>query len=546
MIDGAAARAVGWTEDPLADSVSFESDSVAIACSVVVADMWILRKTGDNDGVSVSLGYPTRRILLAIALAGAGAVGVKELRNRPASGNRTVPVATKTRLGRNRDMAKLGSRAGADLAVTKARQVFASAERSEELQTEFELRTAEQVTAALGNMKGAMMKVGQMASYLDQGLPEHVRDALAQLQSDAPPMSFELVDGVIAEELGAPAGEVFEEFDPVPIASASIGQVHRAMTRDGRAVAVKVQYPGVDEAIDSDLDNLDMLFGGMGMVFNGLDPEPLVIELKARLREELDYIKEAENQRRFADYYRGHPHVTIPEVVDEHCSARVLTTELAEGVRWAEMLTWSQEEKNLAAECIYRYAFTGLYRVAAFNGDPHPGNYLFQPGGRVTFLDYGLVKHFEGDTLEAFGEMIGHMCIEPNVSLYRKSVERLGLLRPGHAFTDEEVGDYFGHFYEFVLQDGEFTITDAYASETVRRFFDVNGPYRDIQKAANVPPDFVVIQRINLGLFALFGELDATANWRSIAEEIWPFVEGPPSTPLGAAHARWAESVGGR
>lgn len=508
--------------------------------------MWILGKTGDNDGVSVSTGYPNRRILFAIAAVSAAAVATRQTKKRPTDSGGPVPVATKTRLSRNRDMAKLGSKTGADLAVTKARQVFASAQRSEELQTEFELRTAEQVTAALGNMKGALMKVGQMASYLDQGLPEHVRDSLAQLQSDAPPMSFDLVDGVITEELGAPAAEIFAEIDPIPIASASIGQVHRAMTHDGRAVAVKVQYPGVDEAIDSDLDNLDMLFGGMGVVFNGLDPEPLVIELKERLREELDYDKEAENQRRFADYYRGHPHVGIPEVIDEHCSARVLTTELAEGVRWAEMLTWSQEEKNLAAECIYRYAFTGLYRVAAFNGDPHPGNYLFQPGGRVTFLDYGLVKHFQGDTLDAFGEMIGHMCINPDVSLYRKAVERLGLLRAGHSFTDAEVGDYFGHFYEFVLQDGEFTITDEYASETVRRFFDINGPYRDIQKAANVPPDFVVIQRINLGLFALFGELEATANWRRIAEEIWPFVEGPPSTPLGEVHAAWAKSVGGR
>ena len=308
-----------------------------------------------------------------------------------------------SRLGRNRQLAGLGSQAATDLAVTRARQVFANAERKAELQTEFELRTAEQVTEALGNMKGALMKVGQMASYLDQGLPDHVRDSLSQLQSDAPPMSFELADSQIRNELGASAEELFGEFDPVPIASASIGQVHRAMTRTGRAVAVKVQYPGVDDAIDSDLDNVDLIFGGMAMVFNGLDPAPLVEELKVRLREELDYSLEAANQRRFADYYRGHPHIHIPEVVDDLSAKRVLTTELADGVKWAEMLTWDVAEKNLAAECIYRYAFNGLYRVAAFNGDPHPGNYLFQPGGRVTFLDYGLVKHFQPETLQAFG-----------------------------------------------------------------------------------------------------------------------------------------------
>ena len=497
--------------------------------------------------MSKTSGYPKRRTVIAVIIAVALAAATRRVqKQREAGSPNRGPVATMSRFGRNRDVARMGSRAGADLAVTRARQVFASAARSEELQTEFELRTAEQVTEALGNMKGAMMKVGQMASYLDQGLPEHVRDAMAQLQSDAPPMAFELVDGVIQRELSGSADEVFAEFDPVPIASASIGQVHRAITRDGRAVAVKVQYPGVDEAIDADLDNLDMLFGGMAVIFNGLDPEPLVAELKERLREELDYIKEAENQRQFADYYRGHPHVHVPEVIDELCTARVLTTELAEGVRWAEMVTWSQDERNLAAECIYRYAFTGLYRVAAFNGDPHPGNYLFQPGGRVTFLDYGLVKHFQPGTLEAFGELIHYMCIETDIAKYRQAVEDLDLLRPGHSFTDAEVGDYFGHFYEFVLEDGEFTITNEYASETVRRFFDVNGPHRDIMKAANVPADFVVIQRINLGLFALFGEVEATANWRAIAEEIWPFVDGPPSTPMGVAHAEWAKSVGGR
>lgn len=426
--------------------------------------------------------------------------------------------------------------------MTRARQVFASAERREELQTDFELRTAEQVTETLGNMKGALMKVGQMLSYLDQGLPEHVRDALAQLQSDAPPMSFELVDGQVAAELGAGSQELFAEFDPVPIASASIGQVHRAMTHDGRAVAVKVQYPGVDSAIDSDLDNLDMVFHGMGRVFDGLDPEPVIAELKERLREELDYELEANNQRLFADYYRDHPYIHVPEVIDEFSSSRVLTTELAEGVRWAEMVTWSEAERNLAAETIYRYAFEGLYRIEAFNGDPHPGNYLFRPGGQVTFLDYGLVKHFQTSEMHEFYTMIELMCIDHDIPGYRAFIEDLGLLKAGMPFTDEQISDYFGHFYEFVLQPGDFTITDEYASETVRRFFDLSGPYADIMKSANLPPSFVVIQRINLGLFALFGQLNATGNWRSIAEEIWPFVDGPPSTPIGHAHAAWASA----
>lgn len=388
-------------------------------------------------------------------------------------------------------------------------------------------------------MKGALMKVGQMASYLDQGLPEHVRSALAQLQHTAPPMSAELAAGVVAEELGAPPEVVFAEWDPVPIASASIGQVHRAMTFDGRAVAVKVQYPGVAEAVESDLDNAGLIFAGLGVLFPGLDHRSLVAELRDRLVEELDYRLEAEHQRRFAAWYDGHPTIHIPRVLGELSTRRVLTTELSDGARWDEMLEWSQEERDLAGETLYRFAFGSLYRLAAFNGDPHPGNYLFHRGGRVTFLDFGLVKYFAPDELAEFEEMIRHMVIEHDPAAFRASVERIGLLPPGLAVSDADVIDYLGHFYEFVQEPGPFTITPEYASETVRRFFDTSGPYATMQKAANLPPSFVIIQRISLGLYAILGELRATADWRRIAEELWPFVDAPPSTPMGVAADRW-------
>src|SRR5690606_20925499 len=160
---------------------------------------------------------------------------------------------------------------------------------------------------ALGGMKGAFMKLGQMASYLDVGLPEHAREALAGLQHDAPPMSADLAAGVVERELGRPPDRLFAEWDPVPVASASIGQVHRAITHDGRAVAVKVQYPGVDEAIAADLDAAGTVFGAMGLAFSGFEPGPLVEEIRARVLEELDYANEARNQQLFADFYRGHP-----------------------------------------------------------------------------------------------------------------------------------------------------------------------------------------------------------------------------------------------
>ncbi len=450
-----------------------------------------------------------------------------------------MPVGTSTRAQRSAAMAGIGAKAGGDYALHRARRAFASAERQVFLDHQFELKTAEAITEALGNMKGAMMKLGQMASYLDQGMPDHVRAALAELQSNAPPMSAELAAQVVRDELGAAPEDLFLEWDPTPIAAASIGQVHRAITTDGRAVAVKVQYPGVGEAIRADLDNAGLLFGAMGLMLPGLEPGPLVEELRTRLIEELDYLQEADNQRLFADFYRGHPFIHVPEVLDELSSARVLTTELAQGERFEVVEGWSQAERDLAAEAIFRFVFGSLYRLHAFNGDPHPCNYLFRPGGQVTFLDFGLVKRFERAEVDLIADMLKAMVIDNDIAEYRRLIESIGMLTPGTSFTDEEVMAYFGHFYDFVLRDEVGTITPEYASETVRRFFDYGGEHAEILRAANVPPAFVIIQRINLGLYAIFGQLRATANWRRISEELWPFVAGPPSTPLGEQAAAW-------
>lgn len=449
------------------------------------------------------------------------------------------PVRHGRRLARNLRLAALGLRTGSSWAVWRARRAFVDAGARRELDTRFEMRTAEQVAETLGQMKGALMKIGQMASYLDHGLPEHVRTVLAELRHNAPPMSAELAAEVVRSELGAAPDRLFAEWDPVPIASASIGQVHRAITRDGQAVAVKVQYPGVAEAVASDLDNAGFIFGALAQMFPGLDHRSIVTELRERLVEELDYETEARNQQAFRDAYEGHPFIHIPAVRHDLSTARVLTTELATGATWDEVLTWPQAEKDLVAETLYRFAFGSLYRLAAFNGDPHPGNYLFRPGGHVSFLDFGLVKYFSHQELDEFGEMIHHIVIDPDPSRFRATVERLGLLPAGLDVTDEEVVEFLGHFYEFVSADELYTITPEYGSETVRRVFDTSGPFTTLQKAANVPPSFVIIQRINLGLYAMFGDLRATGNWRRLANEIWPFVDGPPSTPMGLEIERW-------
>jgi predicted unusual protein kinase regulating ubiquinone biosynthesis (AarF/ABC1/UbiB family) len=505
--------------------------------------------------VSVHVPPGARRAATVVAGVGAVALGAAaishSLRTRsrarvrpdePASAGAGSAPMTTDRARRTAQLARIGARTGTDYAAMRARGTLASEARRDELRHEFELRTAEQVAEVLGGMKGALMKLGQMASYLDQGLPVPVRDALAQLQSDAPPMSIELVEQMLRDELGGTSAELFAEFDPVPIASASIGQVHRAVTPDGRRVAVKVQYPGVDRAVAADLENTDLLFQMMSMLFPGMDPKPIVGELKERLVEELDYRAEADHQRLFVEAYRGHPYIHVPEVVDELSAARVLTTEFADGVRFAEVLEWSDSERQLTAECLYRFAFGSIYQLHAFNGDPHPGNYLFEPGGRITFLDFGLCKRFTPEEVDVFERMIQAMVMDDDIAEFRRIVEQIGILSPDLVVDDAELREYFGHFYEFVMTDEVREITPEYSSASVRRFFDLSGPHAEIMKAANLPPSMVIIQRINLGLFALFGDLRARGNWRRIAEELWPFANGAPSTPMGERIAEWEAS----
>ena len=381
------------------------------------------------------------------------------------------------------------------------------------------------------------MKIGQMASYVDDGLSPSVRRTLSRLQDSVPPMSAELAAGVVEAELGMAPDRAFAQWDPEPIAAASIGQVHRAITHDGQAVAVKVQYPGIAEAIAADLDNVALLRRMLRITAPAQDVDALLAELRERVLEELDYRREAANQALVASYYDGHPTIGVPKVIGALSTRRMVTSELAVGARFAELAQWSQDERDLAAETIYRFVFRSLYEVRAFNGDPHPGNYLFHGGGRVTFLDFGLVKHFTAGELHPLMQMARNLCVRNDPEEFRRSMEIAGFLRPDAPISTEEVVEHLAVFYATIREPGPLTIRPDYSSAVVRRFFDVRSP---VAEYVSIPRSYVVLQRINLGLFAVLGELSATADWRSIAEEIWPFVQAPPSTPIGEAEAAWA------
>src|SRR5207248_331446 len=201
-----------------------------------------------------------------------------------------------------------------------------------------------------------------------------------------------------------------------------------------------------------------------------------------------------------------------------------------------EVLEAVQPVKHLARETIHRFVFRSLYPLHAFNVDPHPGNYLFHRGGRVTLLDFGLTKLFTEDDLAPLVDAVRFLVFDKDYEAFRAALERAGFLRAGAPVPTSTVVDRFGQFYGTVLQDAPMTITPAYASAIVRRFFDARGP---LAPYSDVPRAYVIMQRINLGLYAVLGSLHATANWRRIAEEIWPFRNGPPSTPIGEAEAAW-------
>jgi predicted unusual protein kinase regulating ubiquinone biosynthesis (AarF/ABC1/UbiB family) len=423
--------------------------------------------------------------------------------------------------------------------VRRAPRLYAVAgEQRQVLRADLALQTAEDVADTLGAMKGVMMKIGQMASYVDDGLSPAIRRTLARLQDSVPPMRPELAATVVAEELGAPPERAFARWDPLPIAAASIGQVHRAVTHDGRAVAVKVQYPGIADTMAADLRNVALLRRILRIAAPTQDVDALLTEVRDRVLEELDYRREAASQQVFAAYYRGHPTIQVPSIISELSTRRILTSELSDGARFAELASWPQPERDLAAETIYRFVFRSLYEIGAFNGDPHPGNYLFHRGGRVTFLDFGLVKHFTTAELEPLLQMNHDICIDHDAEAFRRTLESAGFLRRAAPVSTEAIVEHLAVFYDTIREPGPLTVTSEYASSVVRRFFDLHSPLAEYLAS---PQSYVILQRINLGLFAILGQLSATADWRGISEEIWPSVRGSASSPMGRAEAAWRE-----
>jgi predicted unusual protein kinase regulating ubiquinone biosynthesis (AarF/ABC1/UbiB family) len=384
------------------------------------------------------------------------------------------------------------------------------------------------------------MKVGQLVSFIVEALPDEAQAALAALQSNAAPMAPSLAASVVREELGDEPERVFRTWEDLPVASASIGQVHRAVTTTGRDVAVKVQFPGVGSAIEEDLDGAELMYTMFSaLALNGLDARGLVDELRARMREELDYRLEASNIAEFAGHFAGHPWVRILTLVPELSASRVLTTEWVDGMTWDQFVaTAPAETKDRAGEVIWRFAQHAVHRLGAFNGDPHPGNYRFHHDGSVTFLDFGLVKRWEPGEWERLEPSLDAIVVHRDPERLVTAMEHAGFLSPGHGLDPELVYDYVSSPYQPYLVD-EFTFTRDWMRDTLARIVDITGPHAEVIGKLNMPASFVILDRVVWGISAILGKLNVTAPWRAMLLEYR--TGAAPATLLGADELAWRQ-----
>ena len=488
-----------------------------------------------------------RRVASAASVASVAALAagtVALVARRAARGNDVGPDADQHfvhvpgRVDRQLRVWRLSARNSARYAWSRVRGIGSPADRRAELDEEFAIRTAADVARELGEMKGVLMKAGQMVSFILESLPAGAQDALATLQSDGTPMAPSLAAGVVSAELGGPPEEVFLDWGDLPAAAASIGQVHRAVTHDGREVAVKVQYPGVHDAIEHDLDAAEVLYTMFSaMLLKSLDARALVDELRARMREELHYELEAENLTAFADLFAGHPWVRIPSLVPELSTDRVLTTEWVEGLSFDQFVTTATPEtRRRAGEVVWRFAQHAVNRHGMFNGDPHPGNYKFHHDGSVTFLDFGLVKRWQPGEWERLRPTLDAVIVDRDPVALLSAMETSGFLREGHGLDPQLVFDYVSSPYQPYLVD-EFRFTRDWMRETLGRILDVRGPHAAVIEALDMPASFVILDRVVWGVNAILGKLGAEGPYRAMLLEY--VIDGPPATEIGIAESAW-------
>jgi predicted unusual protein kinase regulating ubiquinone biosynthesis (AarF/ABC1/UbiB family) len=452
-----------------------------------------------------------------------------------------MPKIPTSRLARTARFGGLVAGQGARWAGTQAANRLRSDDQAEAADAKRALALADELVTQLGQMKGAAMKLGQVLSTVDfdmvpEGEREAFKEKLAALRDDAPQVSFKNMKKVLLEDLGGSLEEHFATFSEEPVAAASIGQVYRATLHDGRDVAVKVQYPGVAEAVETDLRNAGMLLPLVKRLAPGLDAKAILRELRDRIGEELDYELEAQNQRRVARAFRDHPLIRVPDVVTSMSTRRVLITEFVEGRGFGAVKQLPEAERDRFAEICFRFFYGLLRRERIAAGDPHPGNYLLCDDGRVCFLDFGLIRRMDADYLD--GERaLAQAVIGGNASETHRWMSELGYLPDPGAFDPERVLGQLAAAGEWYFTTGFRRLDPEY----VRNAMEISGspasPYFEEMRRQTIPPQALLLRRMEGLLFSVLGELRAGADWGTLALEY--IAEEPPSTEHGRVEGEW-------
>jgi len=427
----------------------------------------------------------------------------------------------RSRSGRNAQLAKIPLGIAGRAAVGYGRRLIGG-DRAE-INAELTRRAAEQLFAILGELKGGAMKVGQVLSVLEAAAPEEFaapfRESLTKLQAEAPPMPTAQVHRMLAQQLGSGWRTRFRSFDDKPSASASIGQVHRAVWSDGRDVAVKIQYPGADEALRADLRTLSRLSSLIGRLVPGADVKSIITELTDRAEEELDYRIEAANQRVFAKAFDVHPYFVIPKVVAS--APKVVVTEWVTAVRLSTIIAeGTTEQRNLAAARMAEFHVSAPALAGMLHGDPHPGNFMLLPDDRFCVIDYGACSSLPDGFPKPLGQML-RLAHEAKFAELVALMHEHNFIRAGHELSAEEIVGSLRPITD-PMSSELFHFSRKWVRRALGPSTDFTSKQFQTNRTLNLPAEYVVILRVLIGSLGIYGQLDAEFGYLKILSEWLP------------------------
>ena len=391
------------------------------------------------------------------------------------------------------------------------------------VQAELMEKAANQLFTVLGELKGGAMKVGQALSVMEAAIPEELgepyRDALTKLQKDAPPLPAEKVHRVLDAQLGTKWRGRFTSFDDSPVASASIGQVHKAVWSDGRDVAVKIQYPGADEALRADLKTMQRMVGVFKQLSPGADIEGVVDELIERTEMELDYRLEADNQRKFAKAYADHPHFAVPRVVAS--APKVVVQEWIQGVPMAEIIrNGTPEQRDMIGTRLLELTFDAPRRLGMLHGDAHPGNFMLLPDGRMVVIDFGAVAPLPGGLPVELGMTI-RLARDKNYDLLLPTMEKAGFIQKGQQVSAPDIDEMLRQYVE-PIEVEVFHYTRKWLQRMTYSQLDRSVSQIRTARQMDLPPKLVIPMRVIASVAAIECQLDAHVPIKALTEELVP------------------------